>query len=155
MPEVTDTDLGDTYWTTTQDVQDEFNLEVSNTEPDHERRIKQATRSMQARWAEATGQEPTAENLPDDVPELLQDATAYLAASMAHLAYATNVQGSNNGDQRHVFLEQKADQAFEDWKRMEDLSAGSESDGEPSETVTGISGVIGGEDNSPIYRGDD
>lgn len=155
MPEITESDLGDDYWCTSDDVQDEFNLEVSNTEPDHERRISQATRSMQARWAEATGQEPTDANLPDSVPPLLQDATAYLAASKAHLAYASNVQGSNNGDQRHVFLEQQADAAFEDWKKKEDLSPESEASGEAGETVSGVSGVIGGKDNSPIHRGDD
>lgn len=155
MPSITESDLGDDYWATSEDVQDEFNLEVQNTEPDHEKRIKQATRSMQARWAEATGQEPTDANLPDDVPALLRDATAYLAASKAHLAYATNVTGSNNDDNRHVFLEQQADEAFEDWKRMTDLSPESEGDGEASDTVTGVSGVMGGESNSPIHRGDD
>jgi len=153
MPEVTDADLGDDYWATSPDVQAEFNIEVRNTEPDHERRIDQATRSMQARWAEATGTEPTDANLPDTVPPLLRDATAYLAASKAHLAYAQNVQGSNNDDNRHIFLEQQADEAFEDWKRKEDLTSGSETSGEAGETVSGFSGVIGGKANSPIHRG--
>lgn len=155
MAKITTADLGDTYWTTTEDVRDEFNLEIGNQQPDFEKRIKQATRAMQARWAEATGLEPTADNLPADVPDLLQDATAYLAASKAHLAYAKNVSGTNNDDKRHVFLDREADDAFENWKRQADLPPGSEPEGEESETVTGFSGVIGGEDNSPIYRGDD
>jgi hypothetical protein len=82
-----------------------------------------------------------------------RDATAYLAASKAHLAYAQNVQGSNNDDNRHIFLEQQADEAFEDWKRKEDLTSGSETSGEAGETVSGFSGVIGGKANSPIHRG--
>jgi len=148
---INDSDLGDKYWCTTSQVRDRFNIEIGNSEPDHKQRIIEATDAMQARWAEATG-----DDIPDDLPsspdELLQYATAYLAASQAHLHYAQNIQSENNEDQRHVFLEKQADRQFDLWKAKQDLSPESESDGEGSETVAGVSGVIGGD--SPIHRGD-
>lgn len=152
--EITDSDLDDKHWCTTEDVQDEFELEVGNQELDHQKRIQQATRSIKARWAEATGL-PTSDapSTPDEIPELLQDATAYLAASKQHLAFAQNISGTNDGDERHVFLEDASDDAFADWKRQADLDPGSESDGEASDVIGGQSGVIGGDDRSPIHRG--
>jgi hypothetical protein len=150
---VLDADLDADHWCTTEDVQDEFELEVGNQELDHAKRIQQATRSMKARWAEATGK-PVSEApaTSSDIPDLLQDATAYLAASKQHLAFAQNVSGTNDGDQRHVFLEDAADDAFADWKRQADLDPGSESDGEASEVIGGQSGVIGGDANNPVHR---
>lgn len=148
MPEVTDDDLGADNWCTTDDVREEFQLEIGNREPDFERRIDQATRAMQARWADATGNPPSDAG---DPPPLLRDATAYLAASKAHMAFSQNIANDNDGDDRHVFLEDAADDAFEDWKRQADLEPGDDTD--PGSGVGGMSGVIGGTDDTGIHRG--
>lgn len=147
MAEITDNDLGPKYWTTTAAVREEFNLEIGNQEPDLERRIEQATRRMRAKVRDATGQDP-----PDQPPDLLNDATAYLAASLAHQAFAANISGENDGDQRHVFLEDMAMDVFDDWTASADIDPGDETDGSASDMVTGISGTING--SNPIERGD-
>lgn len=153
MTEITDTDLSDDYWATTEQVRDRFEIEVGNQQPDFEQRIVEATEAIQADWAEATGGAIPGD-LPSDIPNLLQYATADLAASFAHLNFAQNVAGQNNDDQRHVFLEQRSEKMFDRWKKKADLDPESEREGEASEDVTGRSGVIGGEQNSPIERTD-
>jgi len=152
MTEVTDADLGKEKWCTTEQVRDRFQLEIGNQEPDFEGRIVEATDAIQADWAEATGK-AIPDDLPADVPDLLQYATAYEAASQAHLHFAQNISGDNDGDQRHVFLSRKSESMFDRWKKQADLDPGSEQSGDASDTVTGQSGVIGGEDRSPIDRG--
>lgn len=149
MPEINEGDLGTDYWATTEDVRDEFQIEVGNREPDFGKRIKQATRRIRAWYKDAAGQQP-----PDNPPDLLRDATALMAASLAHQAFAQNISGDNNGDERHVFLEDSARDTFDDWKMEADLDAESGATGVASDRITGQSGVIGGESNSPIERGD-
>lgn len=149
MATIEPADLGSTYWCTSKDVRDDFTLEVRNQEPDFERRIERATRRVRAWYEDAAGQDA-----PNTPPDLLRDATALMAASLAHQAFSQNISGDNNGDQRHVFLEDAARDTFDDWKAMADLDAGSESEGDASDTVGGLSGSIGGSDWSPIYRGD-
>lgn len=153
MAEITDGDLGEDYWATTEQVRDRFDITVQNSEPDFEQRITEATDAMQADWAEATGK-AIPDGLPDSVPDLLQYATADLAASFAHLNFAQNVAGSNQDDQRHVFLEQRSDKMFSRWRQRADVDPGSEQAGGASDTVTGLSGTIGGDSWSPIERGD-
>lgn len=150
MAEVTEDDLGADRWTTTEDVRDEFQIEVGNREPDFVKRIEQATRRVRAWYKDAAGDEP-----PDDPPDLLRDATALLAASLAHQAFSQNISGDNDGDQRTVFLEDSARDTFDDWVVTADLDAESGASGVASDSITGQSGVIGGESNSPIERGDD
>jgi hypothetical protein len=141
MAEVQDADLGDgsnqDYWATTAQVRDRLQIEIKNQEPDFETAIIEATDAMQSRWEGATGK--TSGDYPADVPSLLQYATAYLAASEAHLHFAANVSGENQGDQKHVFLENKAEQKFSDWKQQADLDAGSE----PAGSDDGIGSVSG------------
>lgn len=139
-------DLGVDYWCTSQDVRDEFQLEISNTTPDHEKRIEQATRRVRAWYQEAAGESP-----PDPPPDMLRDATALMAASLAHQAYASNIQDGNEGDQRDVFLERSARDTFDDWKLTSDLDPGAEASGEAGENVTGHVGTINGD--NPIFRG--
>lgn len=151
--DITDDDLGDEYWCTSEDVQDEFELSVQGEAPSHASRIRKATRMIQADWADVTGGD-----IPDDLPDitaarngLLRDATAYMAASLAHLKFAQNVQGENDGDQRHVFLEDMAEDTFERWKSVADADPDDDQDGSGG-TVSGISGTISG--TNPIHRGD-
>lgn len=148
MTTITKGDLSDDYWCTSEDVQDEFQLEIGNQDPDFEGRIEKATRRVRSWYKDASGDSP-----PDKPPDLLRDATALMAASLAHQAYASNIQGENNDDQRHVFLEDSAKDAFEAWKVEAGIDVSGESAGEASETITGKSGTISGDD--PIYRGDD
>lgn len=144
MSVIGEADLDGDHWATTEDVREEFQIEVGNQEPDFERRIKQATRSIRARWSDTTGKAVTdAPDTMSDIPELLRDATAYLAASKAHLAYAANVSGQNNGDDRHVFLSNEADRAFDDWVQQADLDAeGDAGDDVGIGTVSGRRGSL-------------
>lgn len=146
-------DLGTQYWATSAQFQERFDLEVQNQTPEGDDRIEEATDVMQARWAEATGGD-IPDDLPSDVPNLLQYATADLAASLAHGNFANNVQSENDNDPREVFLENRAQKMFDAWKKQADLDPGSEQTGDASSVVDGVSGVIGGEDRSPIERGD-
>lgn len=111
-------------WCTTAMVRQRLKVEIQNQEPDFETEIGEATDSVQSWWLEATGK-PTGE-IPDDPHDLLQQAAAYQAASEAHLQFAQNVSGENQGDQRHVFLENKASDKFDEWKARADLSPGSD-----------------------------
>lgn len=152
MTEITDADLGADYWATTEQVRDRFRLERHNTEPDHERRIVEATDAIQADWAEASGGDIPGD-LPDPVPELLQYATAYEAAANAQLQFSQNVSGENSDDQRPADLRSMADRMFSRWEAQADVATGAEQDGDASDTVTAKSGVIGGVERSPIDRG--
>lgn len=153
MTTITDADLGNKYWATSEQVSDRFKIEVGNQNPDHETRIVEATDAIQADWSEATGKS-IPDDLPADVPELLQYATAYLAASQAHLHFAQNVSGENNRDERHVFLEDQSQKMFDRWVSL-NVDFDDEGDTADGDDVGGLSGVIGGADRSPIYRGDD
>jgi len=149
MPEITDADLGGDTWATTEDVRDEFQIEVRNREPDFERRIRQATRRVKAWFKDASGGEP-----PDQPPDLLRDATALMAASLAHQAFSQNISGDNDGDQRHVFLEDSARDTYHDWITLEGLETESDTSDAASDRITGKSGVIGGDQNNPVRRRD-
>lgn len=151
MTDVTEDDLGTDYWATSDDVQQEFELSVQGEAPSHRGRIEKATRMIQADWSDVTGG-----TIPDDLPDvtddqngLLRDATAYLAASLAHLKYAQNVAGENNDDDRHVFLESMADKAFDRWTSVAEVKPDDSQDGSGSD-VTGISGTVSG--LNPIER---
>lgn len=143
VTEVTDSDLGDDHWCTTEQVRDRLELNLNNQEPDYQTRIQEATDAMQSRWEGATGK--TADDYPSDIPKLLQYATAYLAASEAHLHFAANVSGDNQGDQKPVFLESKADDKFDLWRQKADLEPGD--DPTPNDDTDGIANV-GGERSS-------
>lgn len=143
MTEITQTDAD--HWTTTEKVRDDVKIQVQNQEPDHEKRIERATRRVRAWYQDASGQEP-----PDQPPDMLDDATSLLAASLVHQAFSQNITGDNDGDQRHVFLEDAAQDTFEDWKKQAELDPGDDTAGESSEQVTGMSGTISG--TSPIQR---
>jgi len=183
MTVINDDEIGIEYWCTTEQVRDRFQIEVGNEQPDHESQIVEATDMLQARVASATGLPQVTDNSDtggvlgnDDgftlggstggtvsvetepgrgvVPPLLQYATAYKAASLAHLKFAVNVQSENDGDQRPAFLNTQADEMFSRWKDRNDLNAESERENEASESVSGVSGVMGGDSRSPIQRSD-
>jgi hypothetical protein len=147
MATITESDLGGEYWATSRDVRDEFQLEVGNRDPDFERRITAATRRVQAWYHDAAGKSP-----PADPPALLRDATALLAASLAHQAFSQNISGDNERDERHVFLEDAARDTFDDWLKQADLEPGADT-ADPGDITRGRSGVIGGTTDSPIHRG--
>lgn len=147
MADVTESDLGPSKWCTTADVNAEFQLEIGNQEPDFVKRIEKATRRVRAWYKDAAG-----EDAPDQPPDLLRDATALLAASLAHQAFAQNISGTNDGDERHVFLEDSARDTYDDWVTQADLESESETSGAASDNITGQSGVIGGDANNPIER---
>lgn len=138
MAEVTSID-GDN-WCLTSDVRDRIRVEIQNSEPDFETEIQEATDSVISWWAEATGQavseRPTSDS---DLDDRLQQATAYLAASEAHLKFAQNISSQNQGDDRHVFLEEKARTKFEEWRAADDLTVESKSD---DSDVSDIGGEI-------------
>ena len=147
MATITESDIGADYWATSEDVRDEFQLEVGNRDPDFDRRIKKATRRLRA-WYQDDIEEPA----PADPPALLRDATALLAASLAHQAFSQNISGDNDNDQRHVFLEDSARDTYQDWLKTVDLENDADDADTTGDRIGGKSGVIGGASNSPIHR---
>jgi len=111
-------------WCLTEDVRDRIRLKVGQDNPDWEREINEATDSVQSMWSDATGKQVGSSDMPttdSDVDDLLQQATAYMAASEAHLKYSQNVRGTNEDGNKHVFLEDKATDKFDQWKTRSDL----------------------------------
>lgn len=125
MTEIGENDIDSDHWATSDQVRERIQLEFGNKDPDFENRIQNATDSVQADWAEATGK-PVPEELPDDPHSLLQAAVADLAASDAHMNFAKNISNDNDGDERHVFLESRSERNFEKWKKTADLEPDSE-----------------------------
>jgi hypothetical protein len=111
-------------WCLTEDVRDRIRLKVGQDNPDWETEIKEATDSVQSMWSDATGKAVGSSDMPtsdSDLDNLLRQATAYMAASEGHLKYSQNVRGGNEDGQRHVFLEDKAQDKFDQWQTRAEL----------------------------------
>lgn len=149
MAEVTD--ISADAWCLTSDLTDDaegiIRLKVGQDDPDYERTIQEATDSVQSMWAEATGRQVGSDDMPtteSDLDRLLRQATAYMAASEAHLKFSQNVRGGNDDGDRHVFLEDKAHDKFDQWKGKADLQPEDEDDADV--TGTDIQARTGGLD---------
>lgn len=144
MAEVTS--ISGDAWCLTSDVRDRIRLKVGQDNPDFETEIEEATDSMQSMWSEFSGAAVGSSDMPateSDLPNLLQQATAYMAASEAHLKFSQNVRGQNEDGQRHVFLEDKAQDKFDQWKSQADLDPEDEDDPDVSGTdVTARTGSL-------------
>lgn len=120
MANVTSDDLSDGLWATSDGVRDYLDIPTQGTQKDVETFIDTATDSVQAWWKRETDG-----NIPDDLPDpstieedhpLLVKATELQAASEAHEAEAQNFRSeSDEGQARHVFLEERARQKFDEW----------------------------------------
>lgn len=124
-------------WCLTEDVRDRIRLKVGQDNPDYETEIQEATDSVQSMWSDATGSAVDGSDMPTsdaELDSLLQQATAYMAASEAHLKFSQNVRGGNEDGQRHVFLEDKADDKFDQWKARAELDPEDEDDPDVSGT---------------------
>jgi hypothetical protein len=121
MAEITESDLGQDYWATSDDVQERVRLTIKgNDNPTFTDVIQDATDEVQSWWASETGK-TVPDGLPDPIPDLLRSAAAYMAASEAHLRFSRNVRSSDEGGEgRHVFMEKKARQKFEAWENQRD-----------------------------------
>ena len=146
MAEVTD--ISADAWCLTSDLTDDaegiIRLKVGQDNPDYEREIKEATDSVQSMWSDATGKSVDSTDLPQsdsDLDSLLQQATAYMAASEAHLKFSQNVRGGNEDGQRHVFLEDKAQDKFDQWQTRAELDP--EDGDDPDRPGTDISARTG------------
>lgn len=144
MAEVTESDLGKDHWTTSDDVQERVRLTIKgNDNPTFQDVIQDATDEVQSWWAAETGKQ-VPDELPDPVPDLLQSATAYMAASEAHLRFSRNVRSSGEGgdDGRHVFMEKKARKKFEAWENQRDTDPDSQSTGGTTADVQARTGSL-------------
>jgi hypothetical protein len=113
------TSLSDEHWAKSADVRETMEVPTNQGDPvDVEKRISSATDTVQTWWQDATGLD-----YPDDLPDtgtletenaLLVRATEYLAASEYHEIKAEAVR-ADDGTPRHVFLEDRARDKFEDW----------------------------------------
>lgn len=133
-------------WCLTEDVRDRIRLKVGQDNPDWEREINEATDSVQSMWSDATGQQVGSSDMPttdSELDDLLQQATAYMAASEAHLKYSQNIRGGNEDGNRHVFLEDKAQDKFDQWQTRAELDPEDEDRrGDPGTDVTARTGQI-------------
>lgn len=131
-------------WCLTEQVRDRLRLKVGQDNPDWETEINEATDTLQSWWSDATGKPVDSDDLPtsdSDLDSLLQQATAYMAASEGHLKYSQNVRGQNEDGNRHVFLEDKAQDKFDQWKARAELDPEDEDD--PDVTGTDVQGRTG------------
>ena len=120
MAEISSTDLDDDHWATSDGVREYIDIPVQGSQKDVESFIDTATDSVQAWWKRATDGDipadlPDPDTLEDDHP-LLVKATELQAASEAHEAEAQNFRSEqDDGQARHVFLEKRARQKFDEW----------------------------------------
>jgi hypothetical protein len=120
MANVTSSDLDDDHWATSDGVLEYIDIPQQGDNPDVETFIVSATDSVQAWWKRATDQD-----IPSDLPDhttiednhpLLVKAVELLAASETHESVAQNFRSEQDeGQKRHVFLEQRAESKFDDW----------------------------------------
>lgn len=120
MAEINSADLDDDHWATSDGVREHIDIPVQGDPKDVKTDITSATRSVQARWKEATGGD-----IPTDLPDpssieadhpLLVKATELMAASEAHERFAQNFRSDeDDGQSRHVYLERRAESKIEDW----------------------------------------
>jgi len=137
-------------WCLTDDLTDPqsgiLRLNIGQETPDWETVIQAATDSVQSMWSEATGKQVDSDDMPTtdaDLDDLLQQATAYMAASEAHLRFSSNVRGGNEDGERHVFLEDKAQDKFDQWKARAELEAEDrDKRGDPGTDVTARTGQL-------------
>lgn len=134
-PEITS--VSSDHWTTTDMVRDRLRLKVGQDDPDWSTEIKEATDTVQSWWANATGYKVGSQDMPttdSELPDLLQQATAYQAASEAHLKYSQQIRGGNEDGDRHVYLEDKAEDKLDQWKATAELEPEDRDD--PSDPTT-------------------
>lgn len=111
-------------WCRTEAVRDRLRLKVGQENPDWETEIREATDTVQSMWSEVAGQAVGSPGMPTsdaELDSLLQQATAYMAASEGHLKYSQNIRSGNDNGQRHVFLEKKAKEKFDQWQAKADF----------------------------------
>lgn len=110
------------HWCKTDDVRDIIEVPDKGTEPDFESDIKSATNSVQSWYRTHTGNS----SLPNSVPDLLVEATAWAAVSEASFTFGHNFSGQDNGGQqgRVRTAEQKAEKKFDEWKDQRDVDSG-------------------------------
>lgn len=127
MGEISQSDLDDTHWATSDLVRDHVDIPTKGGNTDVESEIESATEDVQSWWKNATDGD-----VPDDLPPTdssdpnqlfdensrLVRATALLAASYAHENRAQQIRSDEEGDRKHVFLERRAEKKFEAWKNV-------------------------------------
>jgi hypothetical protein len=120
MAEITSSNLDDEHWATSDGVREYIDIPVKGGEKDVEPFITSATDTVQAWWKRTTDGDipddlPPGGSIEDDHP-LLVKATELLAASEAHEANAQNFRSEqDDGQERHVYLERRAESKFDDW----------------------------------------
>lgn len=142
-------DISIDHWTTQESVARKYNTKVGGEAMDFTDQISEATDSVQSWYQAATGT-PTAE-LPKtegELDDLLEQATAWEAASEAYFAFSQNIQ---NGDDlnRDESLHRKARRKFSDWQESDEAEPDSKTDTKSSGSVRGRSGSL----TSDIFGG--
>lgn len=127
-------------WTTQDEVADIVQVQEQGTEKDYTQEIGDATDTVQSWYIRETD---TAEaDLPDseaDVPDLVEQAVAWEAASEAMFKFSQSVQQGDDSNRDESF-HRKAKRKFDDW--VDRRNAGSESSDSNSSPVAGKSGSL-------------
>jgi len=135
-------------WTTQSEVADIVQVQQQGTEKDYSQEIGDATDTVQSWYIRETD---TAESdLPStesEVPDLVEQAVAWEAASEAMFKFSQSVQNGDDANRDESF-HRKAKRKFEDW--VDRRNAGSEESDSATSPVAGKSGSL----TSDLFGGD-
>lgn len=130
-------------WTTQSEVAGIVQVQEQGTEKDYQDEIEDATDTVQSWYIRET--DTAVDDLPSsdaDVPDLVQQATAWEAASEAMFKFSQSVQQGDDANRDESF-HRKAKRKFDDW--VDRRNAGSESSDANSSPVAGKSGSLTGD----------
>lgn len=130
-------------WAVQSDVADKVQIQERGSEKDYTQEIEEATDTVQSWYIEET--DVAESDLPSsdsELPDLLQQATAWEAASEAMFKFSQSVQNGDDSNRDESF-HRKARRKFDDWKSRQD--AGKEKTDTAGTSVGGRSGSLTGD----------
>jgi len=130
-------------WTTQDEVADIVQVQVQGSEKDYQDEIEDATDTVQSWYIRETD---TAESdLPssaDELPDLVEQAVAWEAASEAMFKFSQSVQQGDDSNRDESF-HRKAKRKFDDW--LDRRNAGADDSDVATSSASGRSGSLTGD----------
>lgn len=127
-------------WTTQDEVAGIVQIQEQGAEKDYQDEIEDATDTVQSWYIRET--DTAVDDLPStdgDVPDLVQQATAWEAASEAMFKFSQSVQQGDDANRDESF-HRKAKRKFDDW--VDRRNAGSSQSDTTSSPTSGKSGSL-------------
>lgn len=137
---MTITDISADAWTTQSEVADKVQVQEQGSEKDYTQEIEDATDTVQSWYIRET--DSAESELPAteaDVPDLVEQAVAWEAASEAMFKFSQSVQNGDDANRDESF-HRKAKRKFDDW--VDRRNAGSDSADAASSPTDAKSGSL-------------